>query len=192
MKLYGSITSPYVRRLRILLAGQDYEFEAVNIFGQERSKLKEVNPTLKIPMFEDKSDASVPLLLDSNIIYEYIADKLSIPALTWHQKNDLALINSCNDSLVNMMILTRSKVDVNEDKLYFNIQRERCITTFDYFEKKLEANQFDWDYIAISFLVLVEWAQFRGLFDFNNYPAILNFIAHCQNQPGVRETKPQD
>lgn len=192
MKLYGSVTSPYVRRLRILLANQDYQFEPVNIFGEDRQELVNINPTLKIPMFEDLDDRSVPTLLDSNIIYEYISEKLGMAELSWAQKNDLALINSCNDCLVNMMILTRSKVDVSEDKLYFNIQRERCVNTFDYFEAKLKDSSFDWNYVAISLIVLIEWAQFRNLFDFSGYPNLLNFVAESQSRAGVKQTKPHD
>ena len=39
MKIYGSLTSPYVRRLRILLASTPYDFENTNIFGSDREKL---------------------------------------------------------------------------------------------------------------------------------------------------------
>ena len=33
MKLYGSTTSPYVRRIRLFLSGKDYEFINMDIFG---------------------------------------------------------------------------------------------------------------------------------------------------------------
>lgn len=193
MKLYGSITSPYVRRLRILLAQTQYEFEAVNIFGESREALKEINPTLKIPMFEDVSNPNLPILLDSNLAYEYISELLDIPALDWSQKNDLALINSCNDSLVNMMILTRSGVDTRDDKLYFNIQRERCASTFHYFNKKIRDGKLqDWNYITISLLVLIEWAGFRNLFDFSSHESILTFVEENQHHVGVSETAPSE
>ncbi|GAB2993317.1 glutathione S-transferase family protein [Psychrosphaera aestuarii] len=193
MKLYGSITSPYVRRLRILLAQTQYEFEAVNIFGESREALKEINPTLKIPMFEDASNPNLPILLDSNLAYEYISELLDIPALDWSQKNDLALINSCNDSLVNMMILTRSGVDTSDDKLYFNIQRERCASTFHYFNKKISDGKLqDWNYITISLFVLIEWAGFRNLFDFSSYESILKFVEENQHHVGVSETAPSE
>ncbi len=197
MKLYGSVTSPYVRRLRILLAGGDftkldYDFVAVNIFGEERNELKKINPTLKIPMFEDTGREDVPALLDSNIIFEYLQPHVNHPSLDWAQKNDLALINSANDALVNMMIMTRSKVNVNEDKLYFNIQRERCETTFEYFESKLKAGDLKtWNYITISLLVLVEWASFRNLFDFSRFGHLLDFVEQHQTKTGVKETAPE-
>lgn len=197
MKLYGSVTSPYVRRLRMLFACEshahlNYDFVAVNIFGEEREALKKLNPTLKIPMFEDTSNKQAPVLLDSNIIFEYLQEKVGAKAMTWAEKNDLALINSANDALVNLMILTRSKVDVKEDKLYFNIQRERCETTFSYFNEKLAAGELKgWDYISISLLVLIEWATFRQLFDFSKFEALLSFVEQNQDKPGVKETAPE-
>ncbi len=191
MKIFGSVTSPYVRRLRILLANTDYEFENVNIFDETREKLKFINPTLKIPMFKDLNNPDLPLLLDSGLAFDYISEKLAHTPLNWKEKNDLALINSCNDSLVNIMILTRSCVDTTADKMYFNIQRERCQTTFSYFDKKLEAGELnDWNYVAISLLVLIEWASFRSLFDFSVFPSLLKFVADNQSQDGVVETKP--
>ncbi|GAA0287660.1 hypothetical protein GCM10009128_02550 [Psychrosphaera haliotis] len=191
MKIYGSLTSPYVRRLRILLASTPYDFENTNIFGSDREKLKSVNPTLKIPMFEDTDNTNLPLLLDSNLAFEYVQEVLDLAPLNWQEKNDLALINSCNDSLVNMMILKRSAVDTSEDKLYFNIQRERSEATFSYFDSKLgEGGLAEWNYVTISLLVLIEWAGFRNLYDFSKQKNILEFIERNQSQLGVSETSP--
>ena len=51
MKLIGSNTSPYVRRLRLWLEGINYEFAALNIFeGEGRDTLKSHNPALRVPM----------------------------------------------------------------------------------------------------------------------------------------------
>ncbi|HCQ5226693.1 TPA: hypothetical protein OLB72_004088, partial [Acinetobacter baumannii] len=35
MQLLGSVASPFVRRLRLVLAGQPYQFVALNIFESE-------------------------------------------------------------------------------------------------------------------------------------------------------------
>jgi len=54
LKLYGSTTSPYVRRLRIWLANTQHEFVNVQIFEPaDRSDMILKNPTMKIPMLED-------------------------------------------------------------------------------------------------------------------------------------------
>lgn len=211
MKLYGSTTSPYVRRLRILLSEFEYEFVDVNVFGEDREKIKAVNPTLKVPMLEvpigdvigsepdklkeatsnEANNAGHFVIVDSTLIFEYLTSVLPITPLTWPEKNELALINSANDALVNMMILKRSNIDISQDKLYFNIQRERCEQTFDFFEGKIPSANQQWNYVAISLLAMVEWASFRELFDFSNYPNLQTFITNAQSNPGVKETSPK-
>ncbi|HCS83004.1 MAG TPA: glutathione S-transferase, partial [Alteromonas macleodii] len=45
MKLYGSTTSPYVRRIRIVLASTEHEFLNLQIFsGEDRELLASRNP----------------------------------------------------------------------------------------------------------------------------------------------------
>ncbi len=54
MQLLGSVASPFVRRLRLVLAGQPYQFVALNIFESEgRSVLVKHNPARKVPVLVD-------------------------------------------------------------------------------------------------------------------------------------------
>jgi len=193
MKLYGSNASPYVRRLRMLLADTEHEFEVVNVFGADREKIKKVNPTLKIPMFEDDKLEGTDVLFDSGLVYRYLVAQYDFAGLSFAQQNLLAVIDACNESLVNMMIMRRSEIDTSEDKLYFNIQRERQKVSFDLLEQEVSKGSFaDWNYLAISLVVLVEWAQFRNLYEFSDYPNLLKFVANSQERVGVKETAPKD
>ncbi len=45
MKLIGSTTSPYVRRIRLLLNDEPYEFINLDIYGEGRDELRRTNPT---------------------------------------------------------------------------------------------------------------------------------------------------
>lgn len=193
MKLYGSNASPYVRRLRMLLAETDYDFQVVNVFGEDREAIKKVNPTLKIPMFEDEKLEGTNVLYDSGLVYRFLVEQYGFEALSFAEQNYLAVIDACNESLVNMMIMRRSGIDTTEDKLYFNIQRERQQVSFDLLEQEVGKGTFaNWNYLAISLLVLVEWARFRELFDFANYPNLTAFVAQNQQQTGVQETAPKE
>lgn len=193
MKLYGSNASPYVRRLRMLLAETDYEFEVVNVFGEDREAIKKVNPTLKIPMFEDEKLRGTEVLYDSGLVYRFLVEQYGFTALSFAQQNLLAVVDACNESLVNMMIMRRSDIDTSADKLYFNIQRERQKVSFDMLEQEVTKGTFStWNYLSISLLVLVEWAEFRDLFDFSDYPNLTRFVADNQQQVGVAETAPKD
>lgn len=193
MKLYGSTTSPYVRRLRLLLADTDYEFESVNVFGADREELKKINPTLKIPMFKDPKLKGTDVLYDSGLVYRYLVEQYGFGALTFAEQNVLAVIDACSDSLVNMMIMRRSDIDTSQDKLYYNIQRERQQVSFDMLEQEVAKGTFsNWNYLSMSLVVLVEWAQFRSLYDFSSYPYLLGFVAESQQQKAVIATAPKE
>ena len=56
LTLYGSTTSPYVRRLRIWLANTEHQFVNLQIFEeQDRQTLAAKNPTMKIRFKGDLS-----------------------------------------------------------------------------------------------------------------------------------------
>ncbi|MBU1308245.1 MAG: glutathione S-transferase family protein, partial [Gammaproteobacteria bacterium] len=103
MKLYGSQTSPYVRRIRLLLAATAHDFINLNIFaGADRETLAALNPTLRIPMLDDEGQ----VIFDSGVIYRYLAPRLGLAPLSWYQENQLTVINAVNDSLVMLLQLS--------------------------------------------------------------------------------------
>ncbi|MGK0373445.1 MAG: glutathione S-transferase, partial [Glaciecola sp.] len=54
MQLFGSTTSPYVRRLRLYMQDLPHDFVLVDIFNsRDRAEIQSDNPTLKIPMLKD-------------------------------------------------------------------------------------------------------------------------------------------
>ncbi len=70
MKLIGSVTSPYVRKVRVVMAEKklDFSFELENVWVPETT-IQQVNPLGKIPclVMEDGST-----LYDSRVIAEYL------------------------------------------------------------------------------------------------------------------------
>ena len=190
LTLYGSVTSPYVRRLRILMEGKDFEFSNIHLFNPEdRKMLTEKNPTLKIPMLQD-GDA---VIYDSRVIFRYLSDKLDLPAITWEQENLLTVIDSANDSFVQMFILSNSEFDTSDDRLYFNLQRERIGVVFKTLEAEVQKGTFDnWDYPAICLYCMLDWVTFRNLYDYSEYEALNKFYAANSDRSIVKETIPHD
>jgi glutathione S-transferase len=70
MKLIGSVTSPYVRKVRVVMAEKklDYSFELDNVWGSE-TRIQQSNPLGKVPclVMEDGS-----AMYDSRVIAEYL------------------------------------------------------------------------------------------------------------------------
>lgn len=189
MQLYGSQTSPYVRRIRLLLAETPHQFINMNIFAEaDRQKLLALNPTLKIPMLQDNDE----IIFDSNVIYRYLATKMGLAALSWYQENQLTLINAVNDSLVSLFLCTRSGLNTNEDRLFFNAQKERIAASMFVLEQQATNQEFaSWQYPAMALYCLLDWVIFRELLDLEDYPALLAFHAANQQQAGAAVSDPR-
>ncbi|MGB3724574.1 MAG: glutathione S-transferase family protein [Glaciecola sp.] len=170
MQLFGSTTSPYVRRLRIFMQEIEHDFVLVDIFNsRDRASIAADNPTLKIPMLKHEQQ----VILDSGVIYRYLTQKFGLTSLTWEQENLLTSIDSVNESLVQLLILSRSEIDVSADKLYFRIQRERIDVVLSHLEKQAEQGAFEqWDYVSISLFCLIDWVLFRNLHDVSGFTTL--------------------
>ena len=69
MKLIGSLTSPYVRKVRIVMAEKklDYQFEQEDVWGSDA--ILESNPLGKVPCLVMEGGEAV---FDSRVIVEYL------------------------------------------------------------------------------------------------------------------------
>lgn len=190
MKLYGSTTSPYVRRIKLLIEGYDYDVENWKLTAPEdRMKLKAKNPTLKIPMLEDGDI----VLFDSRVIAQYLRSKLSLASLTWQQENQLTLIDNANDSFVSMYQLQRSDLDTTEDRFFYNIQRERFSELFSALNTQVEQGEFaQWNYPAMCLYCLLDWISFRDLMDFSEYSSLVAFHKEHGTKQVVIDTEPKE
>ncbi len=188
MKLLGSLTSPYVRRIRLLLADAPYDFVNLNIYGEDRDELRRNNPALKIPMIQDGEQA----VYDSRVIARYLSDKYSHTPLNWDDENRLTLIDAANDSFVAILLSRRSGIDTDEDVLFYNLQNERIRTSMQALATMIDEQRFaEWHYPAICLYCLVDWIDFRDVFDFTGMEALLAFRDQHRNQPMVAETDPR-
>ena len=79
IELYGSKPSPYVRRICMLLDGEDYTFHNVNVYDAEFRKIyTSITPIKKLPtlVVNDQS------IFDSHVIAQYLFELKKMPALT--------------------------------------------------------------------------------------------------------------
>ena len=190
MKLTGSSTSPYVRRIRLLLAdaGQDYTFIDLNIYGADREALKRRNPALKIPVLLDGAQT----IYDSRVIFRYLQHRLDLPALSWEQENLLTLIDAVNDSWVTLLLAQRSGIDVDGDLTFFNLQHERIATTLPVLDTQVREGAFaTWTYPSMCLYCMLDWGLFRELLDLPDYPALSQWYQHQTQQPGIKQTDPR-
>jgi glutathione S-transferase len=74
MKLIGSLTSPFVRKVRVVLAEKklDYKFDVEDVWAAD-SRIAESNPLGKVPCLVMEGGEAI---FDSRVIVEYV-DTLS-------------------------------------------------------------------------------------------------------------------
>lgn len=189
MKLYGSIPSPFVRRIRLMLANVEHEFINLQIFsGDDRAILTKKNPTLKIPMLE----ADDHIIFDSRVIFQYLSEKLGMTPLTWDEENQLTLIDAANDTFVQLLMLQRSGFDIKEDKQYFNLQHERIETTLSTLDSMVNEGYFNqWNYPAMCLYSLIDWVEFRELHSLQGLDALKRFRVEHSERIEVTATDPR-
>lgn len=188
MKLLGSGTSPYVRRIRLLLGDSRYEFASMDIYGADRDELRRQNPALKIPMLIDGDQA----IYDSRVIARYLSAKMNLEPLNWDQENQLTLIDAVNDSGVTLALSKRSGLDIDQDAMFYKLQHERIDRAMDALSELAQEGAFSaWNYPSICVYCLVDWMQLRNLFDFSAHPSLLDVCARFRDQPMVAETDPR-
>ncbi len=192
MKLIGSSTSPFVRRLRLYFAQlnvTDFDFVNLDIFSsQDRQLLTDNNPAQKVPALVDDEQC----IYDSRVIFRYLSQKYQQVPLSWSQENLLTLIDAANDSLVSLLLLNRSEIDTSEDKLFFNLQHERVEQVISVLSQAAADGDFDqWHYPAICLYCLLDWARFRQLYDFSQQKPLTDFYQQAMNNAGVSETDPR-
>ncbi len=189
MKLLGSKTSPYVRRIRLLLAEHPYEFVDWDIYNKDRDKLRRRNPALKIPMIEDDDGQ---IVYDSRVISRYLSARFDHAPLSWDDENRLTLIDAANDSAVILLLSQRSNIDTDADHLFYNLQRERISTSMHALVDEVESGCFEgWHYPSMCLYCMTDWFEFRGINDFAGCSGLLAFRDANRNQPMVEASDPR-
>ena len=187
--LIGSLTSPYVRKIRLLLHGTPFELKVVNYLEEAGNDyLKSVNPVNKLPVLLDGEKT----IFDSRIIFNYLTLKNKWPKLTDEQENILTAIDGAMDSSINLFMLKRGGLDLNSGNAFIDRQKERIPLVLNYLTpwvKTLdEKRPADWNFLSMSLYSYLYWVEFRGMYNLEKHPDLKQFLEKFKAAPGVEET----
>lgn len=187
--LYGSLPSPYVRRIRMFMEGMEYEFQPVNVYDDAtRAEFAAITPVRKLPLLID-GDTTI---MDSHVICHYLGQKRGLPEPTIQQHNLVTVVDGATDSMIILFLGRRSELPVNADKLLFKLQLERLPDSMNWLELQAKQGVFrEWSVATIALVSMVDWAEFRGLFDFGDYPALIAARDLHSERDIVRATRPE-
>jgi len=114
MKLIGSLTSPFVRKVRVVLAEKklDYKFEVEDVWAAD-TQIAQSNPLGKVPCLVMEAGEAI---FDSRVIVEYV-DTLSpvgklIP-LSGRERVEVRTWEALADGLLDAAVLARMEATWN-------------------------------------------------------------------------------
>lgn len=185
--LYGSRTSPFVRRIRMLLEHVPYEFKEMNIFEtQDAELLNRINPVNQIPVLQDGEEH---IIWDSRLIFQYLNQLHRFQNFAWEDENLLTAIDGAMNAGVSLLLMKRSGFDIQSEALYIQRQRERIESILNYLKPYLTSTSFEnWNFHTMSLYSFLDWAQFREIISLKQRPECLTFLTTHAERPIVQKT----
>jgi glutathione S-transferase len=185
--LYGSLTSPFVRRLRILLDETPYEFQELSIFETEDAiKLNKINPLNQVPVFKDGNN----VIWDSRQIFNYLNSLHRFQNMDWNDENQLTAIDGAITSGVSLLLMKRSSINIDEQYMYVVRLKDKMQSVLDYLKPYIEGEALtNWNFHTISLYCFLDWATFRGILKLDNRPECQALLDKYKNLPIVVKTQ---
>lgn len=194
--LYGSLTSPYVRRVRIVAEelGLAYELrETASEAGQ--AALRERTPIWKVPA----ADIDGQLVFDSHAITELLLVRAASPVLPALATDDIAARNAIAvadgalDGLINTFNLARDGITPDKSS-YVKKQHDRAESSLRWLEKEVPARWADdKSQLGLPQIVLgtsLAWLRFRDVYPVARHPRLLQVLETLERRPSFVDTRP--
>jgi glutathione S-transferase len=184
--LIGSQTSPFVRRIRMLLDGIPHELRELNIYETDDGiKLNKENPVNQIPVLIDGEQK----VWDSRQIFNYLNLHHTFFGMNWDDENVLTAIDGAMTSGVALLLMKRSGMNTDEPFMYVNRQKERIESVLDYLKPFIQEDALkEWNFLTISLYSFLDWGIFRGIVNLEKRPECQKFMDHYKNHPMVQKT----
>lgn len=204
MKLIGSNTSPYVRKVRIVMAEKklDYNFVLEDVWS-EQSRISEANPLGKVPCLIMEGGEA---LFDSRVIVEYL-DTLSpvgklIPAMG-RERAEVKTWEALADGVMDAALLARMEAvwDKRTDGQRSQAWIDRQLGKINSSLKAMSAGLGEKPYCTGNHLSLADIATGCALdyLDFrfpqvgwrNDHPSLVRLFERLEQRPSFAETVPR-
>ena len=198
MKLYGSLTSPYVRKVRVFLKEKAIEHEfIIEGPGDAAGNVARLNPFGKVPVVvRDDGEA----LFESPMIIDYL-ESLPGPTLIppagearWRVQRWHALGQGIADAVVARLMETRRRSE-HQDPALIHKQEAKVAAALIFAERHvpehefLVANQLTIADIALA--VALGYVDLRYAHDWRSeYPGLSAWFSRFARRPSFVETSP--
>ena len=208
MILYGHDTSPYVRRVRVLLAEKGLPFDRDDAsWTNPSAAVLRLNPMLRVPALVDGEQT----LLDSKLIATYLCERypqapppppaghLPLQPTQWHpehrwdDENTLLTTDAALDSAINVFLLELDGIPAAQAP-YLGRQQQRIRGCLTWLDSKLAAGPTFhpgvFAPIDIALMCALQWMQFRNRYPVHEHAALSRFVIAHATRPSLAMTHP--
>lgn len=195
MKLYGTTTSPFVRRVRVVAAELGLPVELVNTATDEgQARLRELTPIRKVPiaLVDGKQ------LFDSRVIIEWLVTTRGYGTLTpprdrWREHNLVNAIDAALDSIIQLFYLRRDGVAIDGSP-YATHNLDRADAIFEWLGKQLAAPGDtyigEFGLAELSTICALDWMDFRKTYPTERAGGLAALRATWRDRPSLVATRP--
>ena len=198
MKLYGSLTSPYVRKARVLIREKNLacEFVLADAWAAE-SPIPALNPLGKVPVLVLDNGQT---LFDSPVIVEYL-DSLKPPPLLpaagearWQTQRWTALADGMMDAVATRLLETR-RPDIQQSAENIRRQEAKVARSLDYTERHMSDGAWlmsgHFTLADLAMALALEYTDFRYPHEWRGrHPRLATWLAGISVRPSLAETRP--
>jgi glutathione S-transferase len=196
MLLYGTSTSPFVRRVRIVAAELGLACELVDAASEQgQARLRERTPIWKMPAAEIDG----ALVLDSHVITELLLSRDKGRVLAPLLLNDLSgrnlisVIDGALDALLNSFYLAKDGVS-SEQSPYLQKQRGRAESALRWLDGQthgswLTSNQ-QLGLPEIALGSALSWMRFRDVYPIERHASLMQVLEALEQRPSFASTRP--
>jgi glutathione S-transferase len=181
VRLLGTTTSPYVRKVRILAAAAQLPFELVDTRHDAGADLlARLAPVGKVPVLLIGDGDSPEVLPDSSLIAQRLwvthqpalraAGFLLDPEM-WEERALQVVVEGCLDAAINRFYLLR---DGFAETGYLARQRDRLEATLAWLDGRLTFRR-PCGAATLSLGCALDWMVFRGVVDLARFPGLTAF-----------------
>jgi glutathione S-transferase len=189
MKLFGTTTSPFVRRVRVVAQEIGEPIELFNTASDDgQAKLREVSPIRKVPVavFGDRT------IYDSRVIIEWMTEArgwgaIAPPRDRWQEQNVLNAIDGALESVISLFYLRRDGVAI-DGTTFATRQLERADAIFQWVAPQLSTETFGVP--EISVIAALDWMDFRQSYETKRAAGLARVREAWSSRPSMVATRP--
>ena len=199
IRLFGTETSPYVRRVRILAHELELACDLVDTSTDAgQAELRSRTPIWKVPTAELDGVQVHDARIISNLIAarhggETIA-AIGIEDIDAH--NVVTVIDGALDALINCFYLAKDGVD-SESASYLAKHQQRAASAMSWIEGRAEAGELGTlgdgdaiDLVDIALGTTLAWMGFRHAYDVDQHPALARALERYAKRASFAATQP--